>query len=98
MQTDTLTRFFDSFLPSSDEKITIRFLKDAGKTGTAEYGRKEEGKKLAWMIAFAPFDHPRYAVAIMIEDAVSGGSSAAPKVQKLMRGLFQDDRTARGEG
>ena len=70
----------------------------AGKTGTAEYGRKEEGKKLAWMIAFAPFDHPRYAVAIMIEDAVSGGSSAAPKVQKLMRGLFQDDRTARGEG
>ena len=70
----------------------------AGKTGTAEYGRKEEGKKLAWMIAFAPFDNPRYAVAIMIEDAVSGGSSAAPRVQKLMRGLFQDDRAARGEG
>ena len=70
----------------------------AGKTGTAEYGRKEEGKKLAWMIAFAPFDHPRYAVAIMIEDAVSGGSSAAPKVQKLMRGLFQDDQATEGEG
>ena len=70
----------------------------AGKTGTAEYGRKEEGKKLAWMIAFAPFEHPKYAVAIMIEDAVSGGTSAAPKVQKLMRGLFLDAQAEKGAG
>ncbi|MBI9020490.1 MAG: penicillin-binding protein 2 [Verrucomicrobia bacterium] len=60
----------------------------AAKTGTAEYGIKSEGKKHTWMIAFAPFDDPQYAVAFLIEDGVSGGSTVGPRLKLLMEGLF----------
>ncbi len=69
----------------------------AGKTGTAEYGRKEEGRKFGWMIAFAPFVRPRYAVAMVFEDALSGGATAAPLMRELMTGLFALGQPA-GEG
>ncbi|MFO7871277.1 MAG: penicillin-binding protein 2 [Kiritimatiellia bacterium] len=64
----------------------------AGKTGTAEYGVPEENKKHAWMIAFAPFGNPRYAVSVVIEDALSGGRNAAPRIQHLMEGIFALER------
>jgi penicillin-binding protein 2 len=60
----------------------------AGKTGTAEFGRKGEGRKHAWMIAFAPYEQPRYAVAVMVEEGVSGGVTAAPIMKRLLTGLF----------
>ena len=60
----------------------------AGKTGTAEFGRKDEKKRHAWMIAFAPFEAPRYAVAMLVDEGISGGETAAPMVRKLMEGLF----------
>jgi penicillin-binding protein 2 len=63
----------------------------AGKTGTAEYGRKDEGKKYGWMIAFAPFDQPRYAVALVIDEAISGGTTAAPRIAELMSAIFGVD-------
>jgi len=72
--------------------------KIAGKTGTAQvYGMKqdEEGeeedskipKKLrdhALFIAFAPADHPKIAVAVVVEHGGHGGSSAAPIARKVM--------------
>jgi len=60
----------------------------AGKTGTAEYGRKGAGQKHGWMILFAPFEHPRYAVAIVMDDAVSGGISVGPRMRQLMMEIF----------
>ncbi|MFH1477234.1 MAG: penicillin-binding protein 2 [Verrucomicrobiota bacterium] len=60
----------------------------AGKTGTAEYGRKTAGQKHGWMILFAPFEHPRYAVAIVMDDAVSGGISVGPRMRQLMMKIF----------
>ncbi len=63
----------------------------AGKTGTAEYGPKEEGRKHGWMIVFAPYDQPRYAVAMVLDDAISGGVSVAPRIQRLMQGLFSEE-------
>lgn len=62
----------------------------AAKTGTAEVGRKGEGKKHVWMMAFAPFDEPRYAVAMVIEEGVSGGSTVGPKVGKLLEAIFSE--------
>lgn len=56
----------------------------AGKTGTAEYGPKGSGFKHGWMILFAPFDQPRYAVAMVLDEAVTGGSSVGPRVGRLM--------------
>lgn len=61
----------------------------AGKTGTAEFGPKEEGRKHAWMIAFAPYDNPRYAIALMTDEGISGGQTAAPKVRRIVEALLE---------
>lgn len=60
----------------------------AGKTGTAEFGPKALNKKRGWMIAFAPFGQPRYAVALVVDDADGGGLDAAPRLRHIMSGLF----------
>ena len=63
-----------------------------GKTGTAQFGRRDEGRTHAWMIAFAPFDQPRYAVALLVDEGVSGGQTAGPKIQRLFSALFSEER------
>jgi cell division protein FtsI/penicillin-binding protein 2 len=35
------------------------------------------------MIAFGPFEAPRLAVAMVVEDAVSGGITVAPRLQQF---------------
>ncbi len=62
----------------------------AGKTGTAQYGN---GLKHTWMILFAPVEAPRYAVAMLIENGVSGGITAAPRMRELMQMILVRDGT-----
>jgi penicillin-binding protein 2 len=59
-----------------------------GKTGTAEYGTTLPRKKHVWMLAFAPFEHPRCAAVIMLENGISGGVEVAPRMGKLMGSIF----------
>jgi penicillin-binding protein 2 len=65
----------------------------AGKTGTAEYGPKELNKKNTWMISYAPFDFPRYAIAFIVEDGVYGGTTVAPRLHELYSKIFHYDGT-----
>lgn len=60
----------------------------AGKTGTAEYGTRQNHRKYAWMIAYAPYEHPRYAIAVVLEDTIAGGVNAAPLVKRVMTGAL----------
>jgi len=66
----------------------------AGKTGTAEMGRKDPitGKRdqddYAWFVGYAPSSKPKYAVAIMIEQGGSGGGIAAPAARQIFAKLF----------
>ncbi len=71
------------------KRAAIPGIEMAGKTGTAEYGEKEDRKKHGWMILFAPYDKPRYAVAMVVDDAVSGGFTVGPRLHDLMMGIFK---------
>ena len=53
----------------------IKGIEVAGKTGTAQ---NTHGPDHAWFVGFAPFDHPRIAIAVLIENAGFGGTQAAP--------------------
>ncbi|HKL20721.1 MAG TPA: penicillin-binding transpeptidase domain-containing protein, partial [Tichowtungia sp.] len=75
------------------KRAAVEGLDYAAKTGTAEYGIKSEGKKHTWMIAFAPFDQPQYAVAFLIEDGLSGGRTVGPRMKLLMEGLLNKMKT-----
>ncbi|MDD3155777.1 MAG: penicillin-binding transpeptidase domain-containing protein, partial [Victivallaceae bacterium] len=54
-----------------------------GKTGSAEIGSRENRKVNAWFVAFGEKDGKRYAASLILEDAVSGGHSAAPLMARF---------------
>ena len=58
--------------------VRVQGLRICGKTGTAE--RKEQGirRNTTWFISFAPYEKPRHAVVVMVENGASGGSTCAP--------------------
>ncbi len=72
-----------------------------GKTGTAQVVKEEQGSRVsedkeperlrdhAWFIAFAPKDHPRIAIACLVEHGGHGGSAAAPPVHDVMQKFFE---------
>ena len=60
----------------------IRGIVSAGKTGTAQ---NPHGADHAWYIGFAPFDHPRIAIAVLLENAGMGGVKAAPIAGRVMQ-------------
>ena len=64
----------------------------AGKTGTAQIGG---GMKDTWVIAFAPYDNPTVAVALVVERGDSGGKTAAPRVHNILASIFGEKKEAR---
>jgi peptidoglycan glycosyltransferase len=59
----------------------------AGKTGTAETG--VDGRYTSWFISFAPADHPRVAVAVVLQDQTGfGGQVAAPIAKTVMQAIL----------
>jgi peptidoglycan glycosyltransferase len=62
----------------------------AGKSGTAELGGT--GAPHSWFIGFAPVDHPRVAIAVIVERGGRGGQRAAPLAGDLMTLFFRLNR------
>jgi penicillin-binding protein 2 len=71
----------------------------AGKTGSAQYtkGKTPDGDVIygthTWMISYAPYNFPRYAVAMIVEDGNSGGTTVGPRLSALYRNIFEYDGT-----
>ncbi len=59
----------------------------AGKSGTAELGGT--GAPHSWFIGFAPVDHPRVAIAVIVERGGRGGARAAPLAGDLLQLFFK---------
>lgn len=56
----------------------------AGKTGTAQAADRGRKDTIAWFTCFAPFDHPKYVVAVMVQGGEHGGSVAGPIATRIM--------------
>ncbi|HYM19462.1 MAG TPA: penicillin-binding protein 2 [Candidatus Kapabacteria bacterium] len=61
----------------------------AGKTGTAQ---NPHGKSHAWFDCFAPFDNPKIAMCVLVENAGFGGDISAPICRKLIKYYLYHDR------
>ena len=53
-----------------------------GKTGTAE---TPTGEDHSWWIGFAPCGNPRYAIAVIVENAGFGSDAARPAAFQVFR-------------
>ncbi|AEF94152.1 Peptidoglycan glycosyltransferase [Desulfotomaculum nigrificans CO-1-SRB] len=64
----------------------IRGVRVAGKTGTAETktARDPHSPPHSWFVGFAPADHPKVVVAVIVEKAGSGAAVATPIAREVM--------------
>lgn len=57
----------------------------AGKTGTAE---NSHGSDHGWFMAYGPYEDPRIAVVVIVEQGGFGAGSAAPIARKILEAAF----------
>ena len=76
-------------------KVRMKEIVIAAKTGTSQ--TTDNGKKSnnSWIISFAPFDKPRYAVVILVQAGGSGGAVCGPLVNTVYTGLFAQENGMR---
>jgi penicillin-binding protein 2 len=76
-------------------KVRMTKYEIAAKTGTAQTVDNGQKSNNSWVISFAPFDQPRYAVVIMAQSAGSGGAVCGPLVNMIYSGIFAQEEGMR---
>ncbi|HUX61791.1 MAG TPA: penicillin-binding protein 2 [Ignavibacteriaceae bacterium] len=69
--------------------IKSKTIEIAGKTGTAQ---NPHGKDHAWFICFAPYNNPKIAVAVLVENVGFGATYAAPIAKKMVEAYLEKDK------
>jgi penicillin-binding protein 2 len=57
--------------------VNVPFVNVAAKTGTAQVGSQNQFEN-SWMIGFFPYEHPKYAYAVVLERGPAGTTVGAP--------------------
>jgi penicillin-binding protein 2 len=82
-------------------EASVKGVKVAGKTGTAQWGPKRKERTAAWFAGFAPADAPQYAFAAVYEgnvgEKIHGGTAAAPMIGELLRNVFKNESVAKNK-
>lgn len=77
-------------------RAAISYVTNAGKTGTAQWGKPSDDCRLAWFAGFIPADEPRYAYAALYEgkphQRISGGRMAAA----IVKSFFENETVKAG--
>ena len=68
--------------------------KIAGKTGTAQ---NPHGKDHALFIGFAPYENPKIAIAVVVENVGFGGTHAAPIAKKVIEAYLTKGKSMNKE-
>jgi penicillin-binding protein 2 len=61
----------------------------AGKTGTAQ---NPHGEPHAWFIAFAPYENPKIATVVLIENGGEGSSAAVPVTREILQYWWENKK------
>ena len=77
----------------------------AGKTGSSQVIKLRDSKQAtpyqyrdhALFVAFAPYEKPEIAVAVVVEHGEHGGSAAGPVAGRIMRAWFDSKKPAKKE-
>ena len=58
----------------------------AGKTGSAQHTLSRPTH--AWFACFAPYEHPKYAMAVFVWEGGYGGQTAGPVARRVLAAAF----------
>jgi len=70
----------------------VEGLGSAGKTGSAETGRRNaagQGISHAWFAGYGPLKNPQYAIVVFVEDGMSGSDIAAPIFGEILKAIYE---------
>jgi penicillin-binding protein 2 len=79
-------------------RVHLNDIEIAGKTGTSQVvGRKESGddylpphlRPHAWFVCYAPFDAPKIAIAVMVENGEHGSSAGGPIAREMVKAYLR---------
>lgn len=72
-------------------KVRMDNVEVCAKTGTSQ--TTDNGKKSnnSWVMAFAPYQEPRYAIVILVQAGASGGGVCGPLVNTVLTGIFAQE-------
>jgi penicillin-binding protein 2 len=73
-------------------KARLKDVQVAGKTGTAQATDRGHKDTVAWFACFAPFDNPKYVVAVMVQGGEHGGSVAGPIATRILERTLAMDK------
>jgi penicillin-binding protein 2 len=78
-------------------KAAVPGLRICAKTGTAQVQDERNVKTglTTWFASFAPYEKPRYAVVVMVEDGESGGKTCAPVAHDIYAAILDRERAAK---
>ena len=76
----------ENVVSGSGVSLSSLSIEVAGKTGTAQYYGNQ--KTHAWYIAYAPYDDPEIALAIIIEGGGEGHAAAVPVAKEVLEWYF----------
>ncbi len=96
----TAAHVFADF-PALTSRLLGREIRLAGKTGTAQAGRRDI--PWGWFVGYAPADKPEIAVAVMVRRGGGGSLAAGPVARAIFDAYFgvrnlTKDAAAPGEG
>lgn len=66
--------------------VKIPGIQIAGKTGTAQ---NPHGKDHSWFIGFAPYENPKIALCVLVENSGFGATYAAPIARKMFESYLK---------
>ncbi len=72
-------------------KVKLANVSVASKSGTAQSSDFGKQSNTSWVMSFAPYENPKYAICIMVQNGQSGGAVCGPLVNLVYRGLFARD-------
>lgn len=64
----------------------LKDFKAVGKTSSAQAERGKESH--AWFVGYAPYDAPKYVIAVFMKNAGHGGQMAAPPAAQILEALM----------
>src|SRR6266700_3188523 len=73
-------------------RARLKEVQVAGKTGTAQATDRGHKDTVAWFACFAPFEHPKYVVAVMVQGGEQGGSVAGPIATRILERTLAMDK------
>jgi penicillin-binding protein 2 len=76
-------------------KVRMKDIEVAAKTGTAQTVDNGEKSNNSWVISFAPYEKPQFAVCVLVQNGGSGGAVCGPLVNLIYQGLFAREKGVR---